>query len=445
MPRRIALVCMTPTLDAGERDGYELPSFGVRKIQAALLSDPAHPGHTVRLIDFGRAAVAGYVEEILDFEPDLIGFSIYIWSSPTLVEVARRIRRRRPGCVIVFGGPSARTSVFDLDFYRDPSDYLDAIVEHDGELIFREIASLPDLSRESLRATPGVTTRGGGGWTKTPKRPGVVDLNLTPSPNQMSLMPKNSVGYLETYRGCPLSCRFCEWGISEQSKVVFSADYIEREIRAFERWGTPSVYLLDAGLNLNMRAFRNLREATRRTGFLRKAEFSAEIYPSAIRDEHLEFLGEIGAGYLGVGLQSMDPAVLRLHQRPTESPRFEKSVRDLATVAHLEIQIIFGLPGDTPEGFRRTLDYALSMPASVRAFHCLVLPDALLTRGLPGWNMVFDERELSMTSCLGWSEDDILSMRQHMERLSVSRGGKSGHFWWSIPRAGLEGRRMAFA
>ena len=37
----------------------------------------------------------------------------------------------------------------------------------------------------------------------------------------------------------------------------------------------------------------------------------------------------------------------------------------LAAVTNIELQIIFGLPGDTPAGFRDTLDYALSLPAAV--------------------------------------------------------------------------------
>ena len=74
------------------------------------------------------------------------------------------------------------------------------------------------------------------------------------------------------------------------------------------------------------------------------------------------------------------------------------------------------LPGDTPEGFRRTLDYALSLPASVRVYHCLVLPDALMTRGLPDWNIRFEPRNLAMTSCLGWSEDAIATMRGELDR-----------------------------
>jgi radical SAM superfamily enzyme YgiQ (UPF0313 family) len=432
--RRIALVCLTPRPDADELGPLQLPSYGIRRIQAAVASDPENPGCRVTLIDLGREDVAAYVRDILALEPDIVGFSIYVWSTACLVQVAREIKRRRPGCTVVFGGPSARPALFDLEYYRDPVSYLDAIVEGDGEVIFREIAALPDLSRASLQSVGGLTLPAGAGWMRTPKRGETVNLDLLESPFQLDLMPHGAVAYLETYRGCPLSCRFCEWGMSDKVKAIFSADYIAREMQAFEALQAPAVFLLDAGLNLNIRAFRNLREANRRTGFLKKSMFWAEIYPSVIRDEHIEFLHEIGPTYLGVGMQSMDNAVLKLHQRPSDSPRFEQAVRQLAAVTNIELQIIFGLPGDTPEGFRRTLDYALSLPAGVRAYHCLVLPDALMTRGLPDFNMRFDPRDLSMISCLGWSADAIHKVRAELDGRSRAAGGKAGKFWWSFPQ-----------
>ncbi|MGH7914564.1 MAG: B12-binding domain-containing radical SAM protein, partial [Candidatus Binataceae bacterium] len=292
----------------------------------------------------------------------------------------------------------------------------------------------PELSRAALQSVSGLTLPTNGGWLRTPKHSGALDINRFPSPFQLELMPEGVVAYLETYRGCPMSCRFCEWGMPENVKTVFSSEYIARELDSFDKLKAPAVFLLDAGLNLNIRAFRNLREANRQTGFLKRSLFWAEIYPSIVRDEHFEFLREIGPAYLGVGMQSMDLAVLKLHQRPSDTPRFERVVRELAAVTNIELQIICGLPGDTPEGFRRTLDYALSLPASVRAYHCLVLPDALMTRGLPGWNMRFDPENLAMTSCLGWSEEDIAVMRGELDRRSRARSGKNGRYWWSFPR-----------
>ncbi len=425
---------MTPAPDTNELGDLNLPSYGIRRILAAVLADPDLARAKTALVDIRRPDVDAYVEALAAFEPDLIGFSIYVWSTPCLVEVARRMKKLHPDCTIVFGGPSARTALFDLAPYAPAQAYLDALVSMEGEAIFREIARLPELSRAGLRTVAGLHLPVAGTWVQTAHRAPTAELDAIASPFQLGLMPAGSVAYLETYRGCPLSCRFCEWGASETSRAVFSADYIERELEAFGRQGAPSVFLLDAGLNLNARGFRNLLEAESRVGFLKSTSFWAEIYPTHIQDEHLEFLSRVGTSYLGVGLQSLDPAVLKLHDRPFNQARFEAAMQRLASVATAELQIIFALPGDSPEGFRRTLEYARSFPVAVRAYHCLVLPDALMSRGRPGWDMRYDPSTLAMRSCLGWSEEEILATRAELDRATRQSGGKSGAYWWSFPR-----------
>lgn len=432
--RRVALVCMTPVTDAHELGNMELPSYGIRRILATLMAAPELQGIRVALIDAGRPDVDAYVEAILALEPDLVGFSIYVWSTPCLVEVARRIKRARPDCTIVFGGPSARTALFDLPPYASPHTYLDALVSTEGEATFREIAGLPHLSRAALESVPGLHLPGPQGWAQTPPRPLAGRLDEIASPFQLGLMPGQAVAYLETYRGCPLSCRFCEWGASEAARAVFSADYLTRELEAYARQGVPAVFLVDAGLNLNAAGFRNLGQAEARVGFLKTTNFWCEVYPTFVRDEHLEFLSAIGPSYLGVGLQSLDSEVLRQHDRPFDQARFEAAVGQLSRVATVEVQIIFGLPSDTPDGFRRTLEYARSLPAAVRAYHCLVLPDALMTRGRPGWDMVYDPLTLEMISCQGWPPGRLAEMRAFMTQEARSAGGAAGNFWWFFPR-----------
>ena len=432
--RRIALVCLTPPPDGEELQGIYLPSYGIRRIQAAVVADPDCQNDEVQLFDLPQADVARCVALLLAFGPDIVGFSIYVWSTPMMVSVAREIKRRRPSCLIVFGGPSARSAVFSLPYYQDANTYLDAVVEGDGETIFRNIVKLPRLEASALEQLPGLTLPRGTSWLRTPPVGMHQQLDDVASPFQLDLMPRGAVAYLETYRGCPLSCRFCEWGVDSKAKGSFSHEYIARELEAFRRLEAPAVFLLDAGLNLNAKAFKALRQAAKETGVLRDRQLWAEIYPASVRDEHLDFLQEIGPTYLGVGLQSRDPEVLRLHQRFTDSPRFEQAMARLTEFAAVEVQIIMGLPGDTPEGFRRTLDYALSMRVGVRAYHCLVLPDALLTRGLPEFAMTFDPRTLAMNACLGWPLGSIGTMRDELGRRARSAGGSAGDYWWSFPR-----------
>lgn len=430
----IVLVCLTPGTDANELNAMALPSYGIKRIQAAVIADPQLQHCSLKIIDHEQDDVDAYVADILACEPDLVGFSIYVWSTRCLIEVARRVKAARPQCLIIFGGPSARKEVFDLPIYPDPSTVLDALVSAEGEIIFNQIAKLTDPGAESLSTIPGIDMPVHNGWHKTAPAPVIGQLDHIASPYQLGIMPERTVAYLETFRGCPMGCRFCEWGASDKTSKVFSTDYLIRELHAYRQSQVSSVFLVDAGLNLNARAFSHLREAEQQTQFLHECSgFWAEIYPTNIRDEHLQFLSNINVGYLGIGLQSIDPKVLKDQDRPFKMERFETAVRKLAEVAYCELQIIMGLPGDTPEGFKQTLAFARSLPAGVRAYHCLVLPDALLSRSKPEWHIQFDMHTSLMTSCAGWSEQDFAKTRAYNDHQARLAGGTAGDFWWFFP------------
>lgn len=430
---KVALVSLSPDPDGGELGPLELPSYGVHRILAAVHAMKSEMDIDVRYFDYARLGKVGLTNALAVFAPDIVGFSMYVWSTVPLIRAARRLKAASPETFVIFGGPSARSGVFDLEPYRGAHTYLDAVAEGDGEVLIQQIIRMPDRSPANLAKIGGLALpRPDGTWIKTGFAPS-VPMDEIASPYQQNLMPHGAVAYLETYRGCPLSCRFCEWGAVRPAKDVFSADYIANEINAFEQLEAPAVFLLDAGLNLNASAFRNLAAANDQTNHLKDAMFWAEIYPSTVRPKHLEFLENIGTSYLGIGLQSTDQAVLDAHDRKIDQTRFEPAVRDLAKVANnLEIQIIFGLPGETPEGFMRTLDFALAMPGGVRAYHCLVLPDALLNRSRPEWDIKFDPINFAMTSNAQWSKYDIRNMRARLDRLSKQHNGSSGTFWWSF-------------
>lgn len=431
--KRVAFVSSSPKPDGDELGNLELPSYGVRRVTAAANALSNEIDIDVRHFDLSDYSENKLLEELHNFAPHIIGFSVYVWSLPQLVQMARQIKKRHEDICIIFGGPSARTSVFRLKPFQKPHEYLDAICEGDGEAIIQNIMREPNFRRSTLIRVRGLALPNpDGSWHQTGPAT-QLSMSDIPSPYQQGLMPKGAVAYLETYRGCPLSCRFCEWGAVRPARDVFPTDYISAEIDAFESLEAPAVFLLDAGLNLNATAFRNLAEANARTKHLKNALFWAEIYPSSVRSKHLEFLENIGTAYLGVGLQSMDQAVLDAHDRKIDQSRFEPSVRELSKVASgLEIQIIFGLPGETPTGFLQTLDFALSLPGSVRVYHCLVLPDALLTRSKPEWNVRFNPKDMTMISNSHWREVDIKNMRSYLNTLAQQHNGTSGAYWWSF-------------
>ena len=103
-------------------------------------------------------------------------------------------------------------------------------------------------------------------------------------------MPAGGLGILQTYRGCPFTCSFCEWGTMESPKRVRTADSLRAEFGAMDRLGLGAALLADAGLNLNQPAFQNFQRAAQETGFLAKRGLICEVYPAKVRREHLDFL-----------------------------------------------------------------------------------------------------------------------------------------------------------
>ena len=106
--RRVALLARYP-----ERD-RAMPQFisnhGMRMVEAMLHASQLG-GLELKSWDLTAGSVEALAGQILAFDPDVVGFSAYLWSFPYFVEVARHVKQDDPRRLIVFGGPSARPSM----------------------------------------------------------------------------------------------------------------------------------------------------------------------------------------------------------------------------------------------------------------------------------------------------------------------------------------------
>jgi len=86
--------------------------------------------------------------------------------------------------------------------------------------------------------------------------------------------------------------------------------------------------------------------------------------------------------YVEVGLQSTDPGVLANVRRPMSRARFVRGYELLKkNRLVVELQLILGLPGDTPESFLRSLDFAIELdPPVLSVFKLQVLPGTGIRR-----------------------------------------------------------------
>ena len=118
------------------------------------------------------------------------------------------------------------------------------------------------------------------------------------------------------------------------------------------------------------------------------AEYCIEAgRPDTIDREKLQVLLDHGADRISVNPQSLEPQVLAAIGRRHSPEDIERAMTLAASMGfpHVNMDLIAGLPADTPEGFRRTLDRCMTFGADNITVHTLSLKKGsrILLEGLP--------------------------------------------------------------
>jgi hypothetical protein len=321
---------------------------------------------------------ADLTRSILDREPDAVGFSCYLWNMDRVSELCRSLKRERPGLRIVLGGPDVSVRAAEM-LERLPE--ADVVVRGEGEATFAELLGAWTESR-SIEGLAGLTYRAGGRIVNNPERPLLDDLSVVPSPyldGTFDIRPGDSLA-LETSRGCPLQCRFCDWQ-NFQATRWFPEERAVREVQAVNKMTGGSAFfnVTDADLFTDKPRALRLLEA-----------FDLATGATSVKWHFQTYLGNIDAELagrldsykftLGAGIETIQPRALKRMVRGMGRRSVEKAIGHLhrrGPQCTLLLQIIHGLPDDDLTGYRRTLEWSLSMqPAGLFLPRCLALPGA---------------------------------------------------------------------
>jgi len=227
------------------------------------------------------------VSDLYQRQPDVIGFSCYIWNIEETIVVIRMLRKILPQVKIVLGGPEVS---YDTDYWMNRLPEVDYIVMGEGEETFHHL--LTELAGEGkFHFVFGLAYRRGDEVIINPGRP-KLDLNAIPSPHRFAEdLPHlaNRIVYFETSRGCPFSCQFCLSSI-EVGVRYFDIERTKADLLYLIRSGARLIKFVDRTFNIKrdyaMEIFRFLIE--NHGGCVFQFEITADI----MRPEVLEYLAE---------------------------------------------------------------------------------------------------------------------------------------------------------
>lgn len=340
----------------------------------ASLSQAAEVEVEVERADFflGSDPVA-CTDELVTLQPDMVGFSMYVWNRDMCGMLADELRRRLPGITIFAGGPEATA---------DPAGVLaesgfDFLISGEGEVPFAALC-LRLADNGDSAGIPGVVTRTESGISLTPSPP-LNDLDAIPSPWLNGILDAAQYpGILwQLSRGCGFTCDFCFDSRGVHGVRRFSLERIEAELRHFAGRGVSQIFVLDSTFNQDQRRAKTI---LRRIGKLApQIHFHFEVRNEFIDREMAGLFAGITCS-LQIGLQSADPRVLKQVGRTFRRDDFISRTMLLnETGATFGFDLMYGLPGDTLDGFRSSLDFALGLyPNHLDIFPLAVLPGTAL-------------------------------------------------------------------
>lgn len=327
-----------------------------------------------------RLGDCGLVEAILARQPWMVGFTCYVWNVDRSLWIAQRLKERLPDLKILLGGPEITG-----DNQRALGHAaVDFAVIGEGEATFVELLQ---SQRQSAGATvhrtaiDGLWQRGAG--ASRPRHP-LASLDLAASPYLEGVLDAGDERtiYLETMRGCSFKCKFCYYPKGYAELAFLSRERLLDVLRHATERGVEEVVLLDPTLN-QRQDFSDFLRLLGQGNPDRRFRFFGELRAEGIDQRKAQLLAEANFTEVEIGLQSIDSQVQDLMGRKNNLAAFERGMHALADAGiQTRVDLIVGLPGDTVDSVRRSIDYLHQgrLGSTVQMFNLSILPGTAFRR-----------------------------------------------------------------
>jgi radical SAM superfamily enzyme YgiQ (UPF0313 family) len=280
------------------------------------------------------------IEPYLDRHWDLVGITGYITHHKRMFEVADEFRRR--GILVAIGGPYATLSSSTVRRHAD------VLFVGEAEQTWPEF--LNDLRSEH--------------WKDEYRANVTVDIDSSPVPDTTKLRNQGYwMGVVQTSRGCPFECEFCDviiyLGRKQRHKTPERVVY---EIEKMYQAGYRAIFLSDDNFTANKKKSHDIVRAIAEWNRTKpeRTSFSTQLSVDIVRDpELLRDCAEAGLTQAFIGLETPNQDALR------EVKKRQNVRSDLVSDVHaiqnqgvmVQAGMISGFDADTLDSFRNQYDF----------------------------------------------------------------------------------------
>ena len=353
-----------------------MPCIGLAYIAAAL---EAH-GDTVRVVDMFAAHLSGdeVLERIERFRPDLVGMTVLTPSAAVCSALSRAIRARMPEVRIAWGAIHADLFAHEIVASGD-ADYC---IHGDGEATITELVEAIEAGETDLSGILGLTWAGPDGPVTNPPRPLLQDLDSLPYPawhlfpiHRYGLLPfadfARPVLTMTGSRGCPYRCDYCSL-IHTGGKVYRRRDPVriaDEYEYLVDRFGVRQIGFVDPIFPLVRRDLEPFCREMIDRKLVGRCQWLSETRADRLDPETCRLMVEGGCRRVLIGIESGVDLLLGNVNKRITTERIREGVAN-ARAAGLQVVGLFmiGMPGETPEMTRETIEFAVDLDLDFAKF-----------------------------------------------------------------------------
>lgn len=360
--------------------------YATGTIAAYLKSQPSFTGkYNIADFIFRRETIAAAVEKTA--APFVVAFSCSLWNWQYNLTLAEKIKEKYPDVIIIFGGHNVSPENNLLASYP----FIDWCMYGEGERNFLSILDAID-SGERMQLTD-VSFREGDNYYFMP-RTKPSELDDLPSPYLSGVFDEilarepdtDFLTVLETNRGCPYSCAYCDW-CSGKKVRLFPMEKVIAEIGWLSDNKIEYCFCADSNFGMFPRDAEialALAESKKKTGYPKTFR---PCYAKQNDETVYKICSVLNAAKMDKGATfayqtlSLD-ALVNINRKNLTLEHFSDlmskySADGIPTYSEL----ILGLPGETKQSFCEGITRLLESGQhnSLSVYHCEMLPNSIMS------------------------------------------------------------------
>lgn len=302
--------------------------------------------------------ITDIVNDIHEFNPDVLGFSCYIWNINIITNLITSINLIKTK--LVLGGPEVS---YDDSFMNLGVDF---IIKGEGELVFNQLLhSIED--KTSYRDIQSLTYLEGETIVSNPITE-IKDLTTVVLPYYFEEdIPhiKHKISYIESSRGCPYKCSYCLSSL-EKSVRFFELEEVKKAIIYLMNHNSKIIKFLDRTFNANKNTIELLQFIIENTNNITVFQF--EITGDILDPKIIEYLNEKapkGLFRFEIGIQSTNKETNLLVDRFQNNKKLFSNIKMIqdGDVIDLHLDLIAGLPEEDLTSFTNTFNQVFKLGA----------------------------------------------------------------------------------